>query len=73
MFRKRVYDKFDSLPEKQKIGDTDYKKNTEISIKVLNNILDSVDCQVELNTFFKNLYLELNTSLSYIFFSKNFF
>lgn len=42
IFRKQVYDKLDSLPQKQRIGDTDYKKNIEISIKLLNNILDSI-------------------------------
>lgn len=42
MFRKKVYDKLDSLTEKQRIGDTDYKKNTEISIKLLNDIKDNI-------------------------------
>ena len=38
VFRKKVFDKINSLTEKQKVGNEDYKKNREITINLLNNI-----------------------------------
>ena len=43
VFRKKVFDKINSLTEKQKIGNEDYKKNREISINVLNNIKNNIN------------------------------
>jgi len=43
IFRKKVFDKIDSLTEKQKIGNEDYKKNREISINLLNNMKNNID------------------------------
>lgn len=38
VFRKKVFDKINSLTEKQKVGNEDYKKNREISVNLLNNM-----------------------------------
>lgn len=43
VFRKKVFNKIDSLTEKQRIGDEDYKKNREISINLLNHMKDNIN------------------------------
>lgn len=43
VFRKKVFDKIDSLTEKRKIGNEDYKKNREISINLLNNMKNNIN------------------------------
>lgn len=73
IFRKKVFDKLNSLTEKQRIGDEDYKKNTEISINLLNHMKDNINfkdkkarlllsneaVKVNINEVFENLNIIL--------------